>query len=201
VLPSAPYVEVEDGNNRRARDIDVILTGNMRYPPNREAAHRFAKEIVPAIRRTRDVRAFIVGRDAAALGLDESVSIASDVADVFPYLRRARIALVPISTGTGLPTKVLEAAASGAAVVATPEIARKFAAPPIVASTAEEFADVVCRLLDDEQMRYTAARALMSAIDAYSPEVLGARLEAILEAAAERPEEGPAPGAIRAPAP
>ena len=42
-----------------ARDLDVVLSGNMGYPPNRDAAEWFAAEVLPAIRRpaARDERA------------------------------------------------------------------------------------------------------------------------------------------------
>ena len=104
-----------------ARDIDLIFTGNMDYPPNRDAAHWLAEEIVPELRRLRpEIRVMIAGRFADRLSLD-GVEIASDVPDLSALLRRARVAIVPLRSGTGVPNKLLEAAAAGTAIVATPE--------------------------------------------------------------------------------
>src|SRR5207247_334506 len=52
------------------RDIDVIFTGTMRFPPNRDAARRLAREITPRLRNLRPgVRVCVAGRAAASLRL------------------------------------------------------------------------------------------------------------------------------------
>ena len=70
----------------------------------------------------------MVGRDASSLRLS-GVEVASDVPDLLAYLRRAKVAIAPLRIGTGTPYKVLEAAASGAAVVATAWAAQCFGLP------------------------------------------------------------------------
>jgi glycosyltransferase involved in cell wall biosynthesis len=157
VLPVAidrdPFVEAPG----HERDIDVIFTGNMRYPPNRAAARRFAEEIVPALRRRHaDLKAWIVGRAADSLGL-RSVSVASDVASVFEYLERSKVAVVPLEGGTGSPYKVLEAASCGAALVSTPWAVERFGMQAPTARTSAEFAAEVDRLLADPDLRRSRA--------------------------------------------
>ncbi|MCW3067364.1 MAG: hypothetical protein JWN32_4536, partial [Solirubrobacterales bacterium] len=169
-LPAAPRVEVipvsldvdvfvEPPGHRR--DIDVVLSGNMRYPPNRAAALRLANEIVPRIREARPVRAVIVGRAASTLGV-KGVEIASDVESVAAYLRRARIAVAPLEGGTGTPFKVLEAAAAGAALVTVPWAAERFGIAAETATTSDEFAQRALELLGDEPRR----RALAASAEA-----------------------------------
>lgn len=171
------------------RDIDMILTGSMRYPPNVAAARRFATDIVPLVRRHRpDATAWVVGRDAARLRLP-GVEIASDVADLHAFLRRAKVALAPLEGATGTPYKVLEAAACGAAVVTTPSIADRFSLPGETATTHAEFADRVVLLLADERRRRAAVLAGAATVRDHSGAAMAARLhEVLVRAAASRDE-------------
>ena len=179
------------------RDIDVIFTGNMDYPPNRVAAEWLADEIVPALRRRRPrARVVVVGRGAARLRL-AGVEVASDVPSLAAYLERAKVAVVPLrGLGTGSPNKLLEAASSGAAVVATSWAGARFDVPCLVADDAEEFAAGIDRLLGDDAERDDLARQARRALEEYSVARTVMRLEAVLVGAAA-PKSGPAerPGA------
>jgi glycosyl transferase family 1 len=181
VVPLAPPVEYFDEPHHHRRDIDVIFTGNMKYPPNRAAVKTLIADILPAVRhRSPHVRAMVVGRHASTLGRLRGVEVASDVDSVFPYLRRARIAVVPIRHGTGFSTKALEAAASGAAVVATSEVAARFEVPTVEAPDNRAFVDAICRLLEDEALRASQVRAATSAVQAHSSEVLAGQIETVI---------------------
>lgn len=170
------------------RDIDVILTGNMRYPPSARAARRLAEEIVPRLRRQLpDLSAWVVGRDADRLAL-RNVEVAADVPDLYDYLRRARVAVLPLDGGTGSPYKVLEAAACGAAVVTTPWAARAFGMRAVEAEDSDAFAAAALRLLADETARRAAATTAQAAVREASGAARAARLEAVLLAAAHRRE-------------
>ena len=192
-LPSHPAVTVIpaawDGTitdaGEAGRDIDVIFTGNMAYPPNRVAAEWLAHEIVPALRRRRPgARVAVVGRGAARLRL-AGVEIASDVPCLADYLARARVAVVPLrGLGTGSPNKVLEAASSGAAVVATSWAGARFEVPCVVADDAEEFAAGIDRLLGDGAERAHLAGRARRALEDYSVARTVTRLEAVLVGAA-----------------
>jgi hypothetical protein len=166
------------------RDLDVVLSGNMGYPPNRDAAEWFAAEILPAIRRRRPgTRALVVGRDASSLRL-RGVEIASDVPNLLAYLRRAKVAIAPLRMGTGSPYKVLEAAASGAAVVATPWAAQSFGLPATGAG-AEGLARRVVELLDDDAARAEQVRAGLAVARRHRGDQLARRLEELLQDAAQ----------------
>jgi glycosyltransferase involved in cell wall biosynthesis len=176
---------------RTDRDIDVIFTGNMAYPPNRVAAEWLAHEIVPALRRRRpEARVVVVGRGAAQLRL-AGVDVASDVPNLADYLARAKVAAVPLrGLGTGSPNKLLEAASSGAAVVATSWASARFEVPCLVADDAEEFAAGITRLLGDDAERDDLARRARRALKAYSVARTVMRLEAVLMGATSSKSDG-----------
>lgn len=169
------------------RDIDVIFTGNMRYPPNVRAARTLAEEIVPRLRRAEPgLRVWVVGRAADRVGLT-GVEVAADVPDLHAYLRRARVAVLPLEGGTGSPYKVLEAAACGAAVVTTPWAARVFGMDTPEAGDAATFAARTLALLRDEALRRATASAAQAAVERASGAALAQRLASILAAAAYPP--------------
>ena len=170
-----------------SRDLDVVLSGNMGYPPNRDAADWFAAEVLPEIRRLRPgTSALVVGRDASLLRLS-GVEVASDVPDLLAYLRRAKVAIAPLRIGTGTPYKVLEAAASGAAVVATPWAAQCFGLPA-AGSRAHELARRTVQLLDDAGLRAEQVRAGYAVAARHRGDELAKRLERLLEDAARGPQ-------------
>jgi glycosyltransferase involved in cell wall biosynthesis len=169
------------------RDLDVVLSGNMRYPPNRDAAEWFAAEVLPAIRRLRPgTSALVVGRDAGSLRLS-GVEIAGDVPDLLAYLRRAKVAIAPLRIGTGTPYKVLEAAVSGAAVVATPWAAEPFGLPA-AGSSVDELARRTVELLEDAGLRAEQVRGGYAVAARHRGDELAKRLEQVLEDAARRPQ-------------
>ncbi|MGO9972087.1 MAG: glycosyltransferase [Solirubrobacteraceae bacterium] len=167
------------------RDIDLIFTGDMSYPPNRAGATWLREQILPRVRARRpQTVAWIVGRSAAGLA-GPDLRVASDVPDLHSYLRRARVAVAPIR-GAGSPLKTIEGAACGAAVVASPWALDCYRLPGSPATDAEGFARAILQLLDDEAARCAQVRALQAALVDLTPERLGTQLEQILEAAAQR---------------
>src|SRR5215213_10317440 len=145
VLMNTVNLSTATGEPSNGRDIDVILTGNMAYPPNADAADWLSEAIAPALwQRRPNASIWVVGRDAGRLSLHERIHVRADVPDVMDYLRRAKVALAPLRIGTGTPNKVLEAIAAGTPVVATPAAVESFDFPSDAvaqATTAHEIAD------------------------------------------------------------
>jgi Glycosyl transferases group 1 len=187
VLPNSVALAGGEPPGDGARDIDVILTGNMAYPPNADAARWLSEEIAPALwRRQPDASVWVVGRDAGRLKLDDRIEVRADVPDVAAYLRRARVALAPLRIGTGAPNKVLEAMAAGAAVVATPSAVTPFAASAdafATADDAEALAALAARLLAEEGLRRDRAAAGSRIVAEYGPEAQRRRVETLVRAA------------------
>ncbi len=100
----------------------IVFTGAMDYWPNVDAVSWFARELLPALRRTRpDLRFFIVGRSptpAVQALAGEHVKVTGTVPDVRPYLQHAAVVVAPLRLARGIQNKVLEAMAMGQPVVA-----------------------------------------------------------------------------------
>ena len=135
----------------------VVFTGAMDYWPNVDAVSWFARELLPALRRTRpDLRFVIVGRSptAAVQALaSEHVVVTGTVPDVRPYLQHAAVVVAPLRLARGIQNKVLEAMAMGQAVVAAQSCVQVLdveAGREIVpAADGEAFVREVGALLDD----------------------------------------------------
>ena len=197
-LPPAPLVHVVPNSvdlpgapppGAAGRDIDVVLTGNMAYPPNADAARWLSDEIAPALwRRRPGASVWVVGRDAGRLALDPRIEVRADVPDLAAYLSRARLALAPLRIGTGAPNKVLEAMAAGAAVVATPSAVAPFerAGAFATAAGAEAIAAAADRLLGDEEQRLQLTREAWRLVAAYGAGAQRERLERLVREALRR---------------
>jgi sugar transferase (PEP-CTERM/EpsH1 system associated) len=152
-LAAFPY----QPHNREPRTI--ILSGNMGYFPNVEAALWLAEAILPIVERAvDDVRLCIVGarphrRIRRLARRHPRIALAGDVEEVGAHLRRATVAVAPIRAGSGQQLKVLEAMASGTPVVATTLAAAGIEARDgehlLVADAPEAFARHVVRVLRD----------------------------------------------------
>jgi len=137
----------------------VAFTGRLMYRPNRLAARRLLRDIWPRVRRAvPDARLLVGGADAPAdvraSDGQEGVEVVSPVADMAAFLRRARVAAVPVDLGTGTPNKLFEAFEAGAAVVASAGVIARASssgarAPAREAATDEEFANELTAYLTD----------------------------------------------------
>jgi glycosyltransferase involved in cell wall biosynthesis len=168
----------------------LLFVGDLSWPPNAEAVRWFAKDVWPRIQRARPAaRAEIVGRSAprdllrlASAGL----SFAGDVPDTRPHWTAAAVAFVPLLAGGGTRLKILEAAACGVPVVATPVGAEGLEFAPEreirLREDAAGFADAVAALLADPAAARTQAIAARSRVEAlYDWRRIGAEFARSLE--------------------
>ncbi len=122
----------------------LVFTGKMDYRPNVDAVFWFAEEVLPLLQRQiPDVKFVIVGQKPHArleqLRDNPHIEITGWVKDVQPYLRGASLYVAPLRMGSGTRLKILEALATGKAVVAT----------RIAASGMRADADQVMRIADE----------------------------------------------------
>jgi glycosyltransferase involved in cell wall biosynthesis len=147
----------------------VFFVGDLTWPPNLEGIRWFLSEVWPILARMRpDARVEVLGRGEGSLRElarqgAPGLSFLGEGADTRPLWRRAAVAIVPLLTGGGTRLKILEAAACGVPVVATPIGAEglDFEAGREVelASAAPEFAAAVARLLAEPDARRSRAAA------------------------------------------
>ncbi|GAB5488669.1 MAG: TIGR03087 family PEP-CTERM/XrtA system glycosyltransferase [Parasphingorhabdus sp.] len=151
----------------------MVFTGQMDYRPNVEAVTTFACEVMPSIRaRHSDACFAIVGRaptDAVkALDGKNGVIVTGGVADIRQWLKAADIVVAPLRIARGIQNKVLEAMAMGKPVVASTAAAEGIAAEHgqqiLIAKNADEEADYIERLINNDGLADRMGQAAMELI-------------------------------------
>jgi glycosyltransferase involved in cell wall biosynthesis len=161
IVPVTGGAELEGGAGADGEPT-VLLSGNLGYRPTVDAARRFAEAVWPELRRRVPRARWVLAgaRPAPALrriAALPGVELHGDVDDLAPFLARATVAVAPMTGGSGVPIKILEAMAAGVPVVADPWAAAGLADPKAVieADTAASWVEAVAALLTDPR----AARA------------------------------------------
>jgi len=170
-----------------AQSQNIVFTGTMDYRPNVDAMLWFTESILPHI---PDAHLTIVGRRPhprlAHLKTMPNVTLTGWVESVQPYLHHADVYIAPLRMGSGTRLKLLEAMASGCAIVATSTAAAGLNAAARAAMSihdaAPDFAAEVNALLRDDQRRTARRDAAQEAVrQTYDWSVLVPRLLTILE--------------------
>ncbi|MFY9820667.1 MAG: glycosyltransferase family 4 protein [Thermoanaerobaculia bacterium] len=103
----------------------LVMTGNLGYFVNADAAAWWLREVWPALRRARpDVRLVIAG-DRPSRALRQAIEKAGarlieSPRDLRSIIAQATISIAPMRCGSGVPVKVLEAWVVGTPVLASP---------------------------------------------------------------------------------
>jgi sugar transferase (PEP-CTERM/EpsH1 system associated) len=146
----------------------IVFVGRMDYYPNQECMFDFCARTLPLLHARRpSLKLMIVGADPSPrvrrLGELPGVSVTGSVADVRPYLQRSALMIAPLNIARGTQNKILEAMASGVPVVTSRVAAGGVdAADPehfLAASSPDEYAAAILRILDDPVERQRLSRA------------------------------------------
>ncbi len=142
----------------------LVFSGNMEYHPNIQAVAYFRAEVWPLLReRWPSLVWRLVGKNPEAVGRftggDPRIEVVGAVEDAIGELARARVAVVPLLTGSGTRLKILEAWAAGLPVVSTRVGAEGLPVldgeNALLADGPVEFAAAVTRLLACKELRST----------------------------------------------
>jgi glycosyltransferase involved in cell wall biosynthesis len=150
----------------------LVFTGAIDYHPNTDGVLYFCAEIFPRIRASwPETSLAVVGKDPppAVRGLaGERLQVTGTVPDVRPWLQTAEVVVVPLRVGGGTRLKILEALATGRAVVSTSLGCEGLEVTPgediLLADTPAAFAEATLRCLRDPALRArlgAAGRALV----------------------------------------
>ncbi|HEX2834738.1 MAG TPA: glycosyltransferase [Thermoanaerobaculia bacterium] len=143
----------------RRRRYDFAFWGRLSYFANADAARVLIHETWPAIRELAPEATLVLGgshvphdirRDAERAG----IALVTPVPDMQTFARDAKIALVPMRFGSGMQTKILEAAEAGCAIAATTHAMRGLAPLARHATLADDtpsLARAAVELLRDER--------------------------------------------------
>jgi glycosyltransferase involved in cell wall biosynthesis len=163
VLPNGVDLDYFKPNFGPRQPSTIVLTGKMSYHANVTAAIHLLDDIMPLVwAELPECRVVIAGsappRPVQALAETQRgrVSVTGFVADLRPYLQQAAVAVAPIAYGAGIQNKVLEALASAAPMIASPQAVSALSVRPgvelIVAGTPAAFAQAIVRLLREPEL-------------------------------------------------
>jgi glycosyltransferase involved in cell wall biosynthesis len=162
---------------------------------NAEGVRRFAEEALPRIReRHPQAELTLIGRVCEQVPPLPGVRACGLVPNTDEAYARAAIVINPVSIGTGMKTKTVEALCHGKCLVSTPaglQGLEERSGLFHLGRNMGELADHVCRLLSDrEELARTGEAAFRFAVEYFNPDLVLSRYRrALLEATAHRRRE------------
>ena len=163
---------------KSASGAGLVFVGGTSWFPNLDALHFFCGEVLPILRQTLpDLSVTWVGRatDGEIKEFSEryDITLTGHVPDVRPYLWDAGCVIVPIRVGGGTRIKILDAWASGKAVVSTTIGCEGLDAEHDVnmriADSPQEFAANISEVLSDDTLaRRLGEEGRRTAVNKYS---------------------------------
>ena len=154
----------------------VVFSGSMRSMQSVDAAAYLLREIMPAVwKAVPDAVVYLVGAGAderileLQRGNESKVVVTGFVDDLASYLRAATVYVSPLRLGSGMRTRVVEAAATGCAIVSTSEgvqgVSVDGALPWRIAHDAKAFATGIISFLQNPAERDDFAQRARSAVE------------------------------------
>ena len=190
----------------QAGDRTTVLFVGSSTAPNVIGLQWFLEEVWPEInRRMRNCRLVVAGSIASSFPKAVAgVQFLGVVADLEPLYEQAGVVISPLTIGSGLKIKLIEALGHGKAIVATSASTEGCEDEVVQATlqrdTAQGFADAVVELLDNDALRRAkSAQALDVARRLYSLEASYEELLAFANADASTSDSLPAPCATSKP--
>jgi glycosyltransferase involved in cell wall biosynthesis len=163
-----PNTIPERSRPARVEENVIAFSGNLAYPPNTEAVRFFARAVWPRLReRIPGLIWRIVGKNPDAVSRhlrgENYIQVSGPVEDAVLELARAKLAVVPILSGSGTRVKILEAWAAATPVVSTTLGAEGLPARDgehlIIADGAESFIETICGLFASQSVRIRVGEA------------------------------------------
>lgn len=98
----------------------VLFFGPLDYQPNREAVEVLSREIAPRVLKIFPKSIFVVvGRNPPPSSSHPLLKFTGNVDQIASYINASDLVVVPIRTGGGVRTKIIESLACGKVVVST----------------------------------------------------------------------------------
>lgn len=188
------YTQPEDNSSFKIHpsslSYDLVFSGKMDYRPNIDAVLWFADAVWPQILAKRPSTTWAVVGQKPHARLDrlrevQGVTVTGWVDSVRPYLAGAGVYIMPFRVGSGTRLKLIEAMASGLAIVSTRIGAEGFPVENnreiVLADSEEDMATAVLDLLDHPEKRAEIGRNAIQFAQKYDWRVVIPEFEAIYE--------------------
>lgn len=167
IAPSAqvivfPNTIPEQPRPERVEENIIVFSGNFAYPPNLEAVRFFSEKIWPRLQQRAPGLVWrLIGRNPEAIARfvhgEKYIEVKGPVQDAILELARAKVAVVPVRSGSGTRVKILEAWAAATPVVSTTLGAEGLLAQNgehlLVADNVDCFVETVCKCLASQSLR------------------------------------------------
>jgi glycosyltransferase involved in cell wall biosynthesis len=179
----------------------VVFTGSMDWEANIDGVEYFCKNVWPqVISRIPAARFRIVGRApharVRALASD-SVEVTGSVPSIVDHLREAAVIVVPLQIGGGTRIKIYEGMAMGKATVSTTIGAEGLdvhgGRDIVLADDPASFADAICNLLQDENVRRRFEAAAAETARKYDWSVIAQKFTGVLQKTIDAAVSVPSP--------
>lgn len=165
--------------DRGAPNSDVLFVGRLGYQANREALDWFVDEVwSDVLERRPDAQLCVVGENSERFPADPArrIVVKGKVPSLDEYYRHARVAIVPVTLGTGVQMKLIQALASGVPAITNTMCAERAGLGPeacTIADTPEQWAAGIAALFEDEALSSAHSDAGKDwAIQNYSDEAI-----------------------------
>jgi glycosyltransferase involved in cell wall biosynthesis len=169
----------------------IFFSGNFHYAPNRHAVTYFLREIYPTVKQVVPDATFVVVGNGAQGFINQKHSGTAGIVvrDFVPELRShlatASIAVAPMTVGSGVSNKLLEAFATGTPIISTPvacgDLPVKDGEHLFIADSPGAFAEKVVLLLQNQTLRRKIASAALNLVRAhYDWNTVVGSMEAVL---------------------
>ncbi|HTC26256.1 glycosyltransferase [Dyella sp.] len=168
---------------------DLVFIGGYGHPPNADAVHWIANDILPALReRIPDICVHILGdmpQSARAALQRPGLELQGRVDDLAPWLDSCLASLAPLRFGAGVKGKINMAMSHGVPVIATgiamEGMHLRDGEDVLQADRPEEVVEAVQRLMADEALWMRLSDAALHNVERhFSPSAARATLHAVL---------------------
>jgi len=165
-IPFGIKLDTLSENPVQPPEASLFHIGSMNWYPNEEGIRWLIDEVWPKITvRLPEVELHLAGRYMTdwLTGLSvPRIIIDGEVPDVWEYMQRFSIMVVPLFSGSGIRIKIVEAMAAGKAIITTTigaeGINYENGQHLLIAKDAKSFADAIVRLCNDSALRETLGR-------------------------------------------
>jgi len=112
-------VEIVQGKKPGKNTFTVCLSGNMNYPPNKDAYEKFVSIAASVTAVDPRIHFVAIGFNAEALPKFNMVQLISNPDEILYEISKCNVSLCPVTFGSGMQNKILEGIVCGNHVIAS----------------------------------------------------------------------------------